>query len=305
MNNHIEGTIVLDGMIEGRLPADAKAAESVRKWVDFAASANLRFSYDGDGGSFSILADNHPIVVNKLGPDRTEVVTSALKELLKAFSPPERARLFSTLRSAEYGKGREIQTVYVLTAAGDVEAKQRTVEAETVAPPVAMATKEKMRVGAKAGLAVLIAFGVSLFFVDYRSVFRNMRAQVAAIKPEDVTVEWPGFERYFTIDQKRVTANGDALILTLRRTGEFPKTDLDVNTAATRRATTEVAEPLTARMALEAVGGGYLHCESFEDHGAFIDTRQVRIRELRNRETVDVAVPLSRDPRTARVVITY
>ena len=98
MNKNTQGTIVLDGMIEGRLPSDAKAAETVRHWVEFSKSVNLHFNFEADGGSFNILADNRPVDVSAIGPDPVEVVSSALGELLKAFAPGERSGLFSTLR---------------------------------------------------------------------------------------------------------------------------------------------------------------------------------------------------------------
>ena len=124
-----------------------------------------------------------------------------------------------------------------------------------------------------------------------------MRQQAAGFKADEIAVDGLGFSRYFTVEKKRMSPGGDALILTLHRTSEFPLTDADVNLATT--------QPLTARMTVAAVVGGYLHCESFEEKGAFIDTRVVRIRELRTHETVDVSLPLSRDPRTARVLLTY
>ncbi len=297
MNKNTQGTIVLDGMIEGRLPSDAKAAETVRHWVEFAKSVNLHFNFEGDGGTFSILADNKPVEVSAIGPDPVEVISSALGEVLKAFAPGERSGLFSTLRSVEYRKGEEVQTVYVIKPAGPVQAKQRTVASETVAPPAPVSARERFRVGVYAVIAVLIVFGISAFFVDFQSLYRNMRHQAAGFKAEEIAVDGSGFEKYFMVEKKRVNSGGDALILTLRRTGEFPLSDADVNKATT--------QPLTGRMTLEAVVGGYLHCESFEEKGAFIDTRVVRIRELRTHETVDVSLPLSRDPRTARVLLTY
>ncbi|KKL19207.1 hypothetical protein LCGC14_2467780, partial [marine sediment metagenome] len=116
-----EGTLILDGLIEGRLPERAEPERLLREWVRSAGSAGLHFSLTFDGPNFSLLAEKTPIPVEDLAPNPPDRISAALEELLKAFDPKQRTGLFSTLRSTEYRKGEAVQVVYGIGAGGTVE----------------------------------------------------------------------------------------------------------------------------------------------------------------------------------------
>jgi len=300
MNDRIEGTIVLDGLVEGQVAGVPDAESLLRQWVRTVASLGLHFSLESDGSSFSLLADNRPVAADQLGPRPAEAIGQALGELLAIFREPERGRLFSTVRSIEYRKGAEIQTLYVVTPDGRVEAKERTVEAWTEPPPRRLTRKEILRLTVIGVIVALLVFAMSSFFVDYRALVGRA---VEAVRPFDVErleVDTARFDGYFTFEKASVSRDGREVILTLKRGEAFPQSEDDVE-----RLLTSPGPSPAKRLAIEAIARGYVRCEYFDKDGEFIESTEQRIAELRRQATVEVSLPLPRKRRPVRVVITY
>ena len=102
MSDKVEGTVVLDGLLEGKLPPTPDAADRLREWIRDVRSLGVRFSLDIEGGAFSILPENRPISVSAFGEAPADAIVNALNQLLKVFPVGQRGQLFSTLRSVEY-----------------------------------------------------------------------------------------------------------------------------------------------------------------------------------------------------------
>jgi len=94
-----EGTLIIDGLIEGRIPALPAAEDKLRAWVNFARSAGLEFTLNLDGGNFSLLADNSPLPAKQFAPEPSEIISRALSEMLKTI-PPLTAANFPQLSAA-------------------------------------------------------------------------------------------------------------------------------------------------------------------------------------------------------------
>ena len=131
----IEGTLVLDGLIEGRTSRLADAAGELRRWTASARLMGLTFNLQTDGASFSMLPDNAPVAAARLGEDPAARIAELLDELVRIFPAPERREILSTLRSAHYLPGREVQTLYAVGPDGAAQTQQRTVDAATTRPP--------------------------------------------------------------------------------------------------------------------------------------------------------------------------
>lgn len=295
----LEGTLILDGLLEGRVPSDGGAAR-LREWVNFAASLGLRFSLEVEGQAFSLLADNRPIQVESLRSTPSKLVEDSLGELLKVFAPEERARLFSTLRSIEYRKGLEVQTLFVIGADGRIDVREEAVAAATKAPPRPLTGKEKLRLAAAGlGIAALI-FAVSALFVDYGALWDTIRDAVVPMRAANVEVDAKRFESYFSVEEKKIGRGGRTMVLTLKRTDAFPGDD-----AAIERAMQKAGTSVSARLALEALAKGYVRCEFFDRKNEFLGFAPGRIRKLRVEQIFDLSVPMPRRRRPARIVITY
>jgi len=61
MSDKTEGTIVLDGLIEGRLPDDPSIEDKLEQWLEFVGQLGLRFNLEVTGSSFSLLPDSTPV----------------------------------------------------------------------------------------------------------------------------------------------------------------------------------------------------------------------------------------------------
>ncbi|MFV1959794.1 MAG: hypothetical protein ACC662_10325, partial [Planctomycetota bacterium] len=91
MTNRTEGTFVLDGLIEGHLPASADAVDRLRRWVDLMRKLGLEVELEVDGGSFSLLANESKTQVSRLGPDPAFPVRDAIEQLVASLDDPAAA----------------------------------------------------------------------------------------------------------------------------------------------------------------------------------------------------------------------
>jgi len=289
----LQGTVVFDGLVEGRVPHLPGAEEKLRNWAAEAQTGTLRFSLELDGGNFSVLADNQPVAVDKLDGRVDQVVTNVLADLLKTFPPAERTQVFSTLRSTEYRRGEEVQTLYAVGGDGRVVIEQRTVKAETQEPAAPLTRRERiMRVVVGVALAVGI-LGASTLIIDYPRLFRTMRGP--HLPPAGVVVQADGFTDYFTVKKAALGPDGTTLILSLERTAGFPVDDPAVDAAATQAATRAATQPggaIRSQMVLQSLARGLIYVEMVDNAGNFMGIETLRIAPLREGPTADLPLHL-------------
>lgn len=300
MSERVEGTVKLDGLLEGRLSSAPEIRERLREWEAFAASNKLAFNLQFEGDTFSLLAEPVPVPVEMLGDEPAETVRQALEQLLKLFPPEERRTLVSTIRSIEYRKGAEVQTLYYVAPDGSIRIRERTLSASTTPPPKRFTPREKVYVVSIAVLVALLVLALSSFFVDYRVMFRALLEGIIPLDANELTVETPHFQQYFTIEGKTLSDSRKTLILTLKRTDAFLRDEVALQAAL------EKAKPsITACLAVEALARGYVRCEYFDRDEKFLGFSLHRIAGLSQAETVKINVPLPEKGRLARLVITY
>jgi len=299
LSEKVEGPVVLDGLIEGKLPDEPGAEEVLREWLDFAASLKLKFNLEMDGNSFSILADDKPIPAEALGPRPEERIADALGQLVKALPTEQGRRIFSTLRSAEYLAGCEVQTIYGLGPDGTVQRSERTLQAETTPPPRRLTRREKVRRAAVGIVVAAVILAVTSLFVPYRKVYDYVAGRVAPFNTNELKVETGGFKDYFTVERKAAPGWEGIVVVTLRRTRAFPLNESDLEKLLARR-----GQSLSARLVVEALARGYVRCEYYDRKGEFLDFSIHRIAGLREKETVELSLSMP-DRRVARIVITY
>jgi hypothetical protein len=296
----IEGTIVLDGMVEGRLPEADPTGSRLGEWVDLARGVGLRFSLETDGGQFSLLAGDDPLACDALGPDPAETIRGTLEAFVKAFDPKERAKLFSTVRSMEYRPGVEVQTAYTVASGGTVELQQRTVEAETMPAAAPLSRRQKLKLAAAGTAGALVLLAVSALFVDYRAVLSNLASAATPFDPKKLEIDASRFSRYFSVEKATLGRPRTELVLELRRTESFPRSEGDIE-----RAAGAAGDSVGARLALDAVVRGYVRVEYLDAEGEFIASAIVRIKSLRGSEKTEVSLPLPRAGRPATLAIVY
>lgn len=295
MSENVEGTFVVDGLIEGRLPARPDADRLIRAWAAFAEQSGRRFHVEVEGNTFSLLPDNTPRRASETDPARA--IAAIFEELLKLFRPAEAQCVLSTLRSVEYRRGQAVQSLYMLRPDGTLEVRQRSVPMPTVPPPRAARLRDKLR-PASAGVAAaaLLLLAVSAWFIDYRTILRT--AWRAWVPPDAaaVRVENGAFEEFFHVEKRTLTHSGE-WVLSLRRTERFPRTPEQA--AALNAAESNASR----RLALQALAVGYIRCEYLDEEGRFLGGVPLRIKPLRQAETMEAAAPLPRGARQA--VLTY
>jgi hypothetical protein len=298
MSKKREGTCVLDGILEGRVPHMPGSAEKMREWVRFAQSANLHFSLEIDGDSFSILADNTPVETADLAPSPADRMVKAIEQLLKVFPPEERKRLSSTLRSVEYMSGQELQSLYTVSPLGEVEVHSRTAQAETATAEPKLTRREKTYVALFGAVLALLILGITGL------VFKNQIADIVNdLVPVDLTklvIETGSFQPYLTVENKKLEQGSRALDIAITRTAAFPS-----DNSAIEQALKAPGLSFADRLTLEALARGYIRCEYFGKDGKYLGTAEIRVTPLRENQSLTVVIPYSRTDRPSRIIFTY
>lgn len=300
MSGKVEGTLLLDGLIEGRLPDVPDAETRLQQWVRFAASRHLQFHVEFEGRGFSILAESKPVSVEPLGSSPDQKIADTLNNLLSIFPSGDRENVLSTVRSMEYRPKTEVQTVYVVGPGGTIQAQQRMVDAETIAPAPQLTRRDKVRLALTGVIIALLILLVSAFFVDYRQLIGHVIERAMPLDADKVQVDAKRFSKYFTVEKKTVARDRRAIVLTLKRGEEFPRRDEDFD-----RLLGEGMAPLEVRLALEALARGYVRCECFDENGDLLKFTFHHVAGLREKEAIDVVVPIPKGERTNRIVIAY
>ncbi len=302
MNERIEGTICLDGLIEGRLPPEGDVADKLRQWAKFVGELGLKFSVEIDGNAFSLLADTRAVPADKLEPDPAQTIKEALDQLLSAFPPPQRTNIFSTLRSSAYTPGKELQAVYAIGPDGLFAISERTVDAQTHTPAAPLSVKERVKLGVF-GLCIAIAvIAVSAIFIDYGELWESMGSSSQPISAETTATRLGPFADYLEVTKiKTGTINGTrCLVLTIERTDAYPTTD-----GALGEAYAAAGDDLHKRLAVEALARGYVTVEQYNKSGEFVRHDRLRIAPLRTHAKLEAAVPYSRRARPAQLQLVF
>jgi hypothetical protein len=279
MSGKVEGTLVLDGLLEGRLPDDAEIEGGLEAWVQAVGKLGLAFSLEVAGRNFSLLADNRSVSAAGLGTQPEQVIARSLEECLKLLPPSHLGSVFSTIRSVEYRRGEEVQTLYAVRPNGSVEVRTRAVEAATV-PGTTWSAFRRRRWRVLVGSAVAVPLlALSALVVDYASIVQDLTGATVPVS-ESVQIDDKAFAPYVRVDQIR-PGRGRTVEVTLRRLEPFPKSDADL-----QKAWQAAQESLTRRLAVEALARGYARFEFFTTGPEFLGSVQARLSGLRDHETI-------------------
>lgn len=299
----IEGTVVFDGLIEGRIPPDAahEVEPRLREWVTFAQRAGVRFSLEVDGNTFSLLVDPNPVPSDKLGEDPAATVREALDQLLQAFAPPHRMGVFSTLRSSEFRPGKEIQTIYAVSPPGRIELQEREVDADTEAPPEPLTNRERVKLGLTGLLAAAVVVLISSYFVDYGALLGQIRDSVTPIDTDAIVIEADAYKSLFTVTAAKTDTvdRRRCLILTLERVEGYPNTPEQLN------ARWKKAQTIYEALALEALADGAIRIEQYNKDGKLVASAELAMEGFTEGRTLELALPLPRGERPTRVRFRY
>ncbi|MCE5326761.1 MAG: hypothetical protein LLG01_10120 [Planctomycetaceae bacterium] len=300
MSNKIEGTLIVEGLIEGRLSQNPQARGDMQQWLAAAKGQGVTFSLEIDGNRFSLLGDNTPVHMSPgVGPG-DKIITETLTALLELFPASERPALDSTVRSIEYRHNEEVQTLYVVGPDGRIHSTQRTAAARTVAPlqPLSVGGKLKLA-GIGLGIAAL-AIGVSTLFIDYRAWFGDLSDRMLAVDANQIAVEASAFNTLLTVGAKKLTRQDQSVVLevTLDAAKDFPADD-----AALEAMLKKPDLPLRKRLAVEALARGYVRCDIYDKKGAAIAAIMPRLPALVAGKSAILQIPLPASVRPARILI--
>lgn len=294
----IEGTLVLDGLIQGRLADDNdEVIAKLHEWVKFLAGLGVHFSLQTAGATFSLLPDNRPLPAQPLGQQPEDSLQQAIEQLAQLFPEPQHGQLFSTLRSNEYRKGEEVQTVYTLVQ-GAVRRHSRTVEADTTPPPEPISTKEKVKLGAiSAGIFVAV-LAVAMLIPGVRAMFGEVVDVVRPFHADEIKVELGQYKKFFTLSVDDKESNRAEWFLRFKRTADFPKNNQQLDEAAKA-----AGESVAGRLAVESLARGYVQADLFDAENKFLGTINLRIADLQKDSSIEGKVPVPQKTKPARLVL--
>jgi hypothetical protein len=297
LGEKIEGTMVLEGLIQGRVPPIGDVADKLREWVTFVGNLGPRFNLEIRGNQFSLLPDDKPFSAVGLGAGAEHGMTQALEQLAGLFGPgPEKAQLFSTLRSSEYRKGLEVQTVYSI-ADGKVRIQSRSVEADTTAPPEPIDAKQKLKMGLVGfGMAVVL-LGAAMLIPDIRElvwqVFDTSTFNVSDLKAE------PGpYAPWLSVKIVDEKTHRRGVTLEIARTKDYPMTEEALDAAGAA-----VEKSVRGRAALENIARRKIRVEFFDRDGKFVGDRETPIFDLNKDEKMSVYLAFPNNAVIGRIVL--
>ena len=293
----IEGTIVLDGLVQGRLSlAGDQVPQQLKQWVQFVGGMGVRFSLEIRDAAFNLLPDDRATSVKLLGDPPEHALEQALTQLAELFTGPERAQLFSTLRSSEFRPGEEVQTVYTIIE-GRPRIQSRTLPAQTTPPVEPLSIKERMKLGAIGLAMAVILLGIALLFPGVRAMFGQVAEIVKPLDTGELKIDVGPYAPYFscTIDEKQ--SDRTALALRLKRVETFPRDEAALNAQLSA-----ADQSISSRLALENLARGHIRVELFDADDKYLASAELRIADLRKQETLDVKLPLPEKTRTQKIV---
>ena len=292
----IEGTYFTDGMLQGRVPEDRNFEKNVQEWLASQRKNGLRFDLTIDGGGFNLLADDKPNPSRNFPPDGVqEHLAAAFQKLIELSPPSDRLQLMSTLRSVEYRPDAEIQTLYLITPPGKITAKQRTLDAETVAPPPELTLAGRIKLGALGLVVAAILLLVSSFFIDWKAWLLEPAKELAPLKLEEIILDDQAFEGFLAFEKRALDKQRRGLRL-------LAKTEPDWETAMDSQPSDFNSWPQF--LAVASVKKGGLRCDFYDRKGEFIASVPVLLRPLIQSETgeAEIFLPLP-GKKVHRVVI--
>jgi len=292
----LEGTFHLDGLIEG--PVFSQDDENlIKAFLRRAQRHGIAFHLSTDGGRFSLLPDTSPVRLPPTARSADALIVAELEKWLAEYTPEERSRIMSTLRSVEYVPRGEKLTLYGIHPAGKVTVEQRTIEADTIppAPPPDLKAIARKALLAAAVLVILIA--VSALFVPYRAIAAKTWRAARPLDPKRLIIDAAPYADFLQIGEVALEKKSGMIMLTLVPTQNFPRTeeqfDLQWNAADAS---------LHERLAIEAMARGYLTCEFFDEKGAFISHHTCRMLPAKSRpELFYILVPWNRSVHRIRI----
>jgi hypothetical protein len=288
VTSRIEGTFLVDGLIEGPLPDGPDAARKLEAWVSLMAPTGVRMSLEVDGSRFSLLPDPAAIPKALAGPTPSRTLRDNLQQLLDGLPPAHRAQVFSTLRSSDVGAGFEVQTAYAVGRDGRIETRDRTVDVETTRAP------RRRPIGPMVIAALLGALLLAFLFLDSGRIFGRL-FNLSPAAPSELAIDPGAFRPWITARVASIDAGNGTISIELARSADFPAG------AAMDAALAKPGLPLDARLALNALATGYARCEMFDERGVFLEAPAIRLRGLSTSTSITVPVPFSRGLRPKRI----
>ena len=284
----IEGTFILEGLVQGPVPDVHDAAELLQRFAADLVRNHLPLTLEVSGGQFSLLADGQPHPCSDFHPRPISgCMQQALEQLLALLPPQDRSQVISTLRSREFQPGTVRQTLFTIVANGQVQVQTRESPADVILQSSlrSQLMKRRLMIG---GLAVL-ALGVVATVVDFkpwlRRVGTNLKLQPSTVIPVDTTAMAEGITATATV--------GETLEITLTRGSQW---DALLQTPPT--------EPdWTKHLASTALHRGYALAILKDASGKTLRSQTLDLESLRSAQTCITSVPLARHEEVSSVMV--
>ena len=221
MSQNLEGSVFLEGLLEGKLSQDSLSDETIREYLQSLEEVGLRFHLERSDGTASLLPDAGPMSTEKLGTQPDQVIRQAIERLLNILPETDRRKLFCTLRSREYRPHEEVQTLYVIRSDSTVETKTQVAEANTTPKPKPIPPKDIVRYGLLGLVAVAAILGVLSLFVDLRGLWSQAVDRIRPVATDEIEVVVSDFEGLLSVEKKQYDSVSKVLVVTLKRTKAF------------------------------------------------------------------------------------
>ncbi len=291
------GTFRLDGMLQGSFPPDPDTVAEFESWANSAKASGVIFHLRVEGGSYSLMADASVRKISGIkGDDIESIIVQKLQELLDILPQEMRTRSFSTIRSEEFRPGTAVQTIYTVSRDGQVKSEQRAVDVDTADALPEITSASIRRAFLPAFILIFLTLFASSFFIDYSRLFTNARDRIAPLKKEELSLNQELSEDFINFELTDVIRKKSALIFTLKR-GTKWEAAMALKPAAAMEL--EWREFNT----LMAIRQGRCRITLFDKTGKPLLSREVDVKGLQEKESIEVAMVSDSDIRIASAVL--
>lgn len=288
----IAGTYVLSGILQGKV---ATSPDLLDIWSKEASKKGLPFSLRIDANDFSILpTETAQSTIRLEGKLLQDVVSDNIESLITLFDEPEKAQIFSTLRSEEFRFGKSEQSLYKILNDGTVDTESRIVEVDTEEPPLELTTKGKLKLLLMA-LGVLAAVVlISMPFINYGEMFKEAKDKVTSLKAEELDVDTKKLNGAVKVSVKEIILKESLVVLSIEKGERWAKLY-----HSTPNSEFKSWEDFSIAKSLH----GRLRCEWYDKHGNLLLVNYISVDELGSQESLTRKLFVKTKNKIARVKI--
>lgn len=282
MKKPIEGTFVLEGIIEGKI---FSVDNTIDDWIKLASKTGLNFEVEINNNNFNLYPSPNVYYAENFSDEPEILIKHLLSELLKNLGETE--NIFSSLRSRQYLDQKERQTLFLVNENTlEVLIQQRDADVQTY-----KINKNRIKQAKFLKyLSYILIISISIswgYFLKFWPLGSNRI--ISNTGSNSISIEMNYYDPYIEITQKSFEISNQErnFILTIKKNDKFPTDDsLDNKTLISMT-------NILSRLAIEDLIRGKINLETRDKNNETLN-RFSRPLNFNNTNTTTIRFPYNK-----------